>query len=82
MALEDAVTIAVCLAGDRDTPSALANYSRLRRARVERVAKASQSNGRIYHLDGPMAAARNAVLAAVPGEVMMRRYDWLYGWKG
>ena len=82
MALEDAVTIATCLAAYQDAPLALATYSRMRRARVERVAKASHSNGRNYHLEGPMAAARNAVLATVPGNLMMRRYDWLYGWKG
>ena len=82
MALEDAVTIATCLAAYQDAPLALATYSRMRRARVERVAKASHSNGRNYHLEGPRAAARNAVLATVPGRLMMRRYDWLYGWKG
>lgn len=82
MALEDAVIIADALAGNRSDPAAaLAGYAQVRAARVRRVARASARNGRIFHLHGAMAAARNFALAKIPPERFMRRYDWLYGWK-
>jgi salicylate hydroxylase len=46
-----------------------------------RVARASRRNGRIYHLSGPQAAARNLVLRNMPPQRLMGRYDWLYGWR-
>jgi salicylate hydroxylase len=46
-----------------------------------RVARASRRNGRIFHLSGPQAAARNLVLRHVPAHRLMARYDWLYGWR-
>ncbi len=82
MALEDAVVIADALGADpADPAAALEAYERARRARVRRVAGASAMNGRIFHLHGAMAAARNFALARIPPERFMRRYDWLYGWK-
>lgn len=82
MALEDAVVLADELAQSPDDPAAAFRaYETARRARVRRVAAASRANGRIYHLAGPLAAARNFALAHVPGERFMRRFDWLYGWR-
>lgn len=81
MALEDAVVIADALASDPGNPvRALASYERMRRARVHRVARASRMNGRIYHLGGLPAQARNLALARIPPDRFMRRFDWLYGW--
>jgi salicylate hydroxylase len=81
MAIEDAATLAAALAARRsDVSGALAQYERMRRRRVTRVQTASRNNGRIYHLAGPLAAARNLVLRNVPGGRIMSRYDWLYGW--
>jgi hypothetical protein len=28
------------------------------------------------------AHLRDLALGAVPGSILMRRYDWLYGWRG
>jgi salicylate hydroxylase len=82
MALEDAMVIAHALARQPDdTPAALRWYQRQRRARVRRVVNASRRNGRIYHLAGPAAAARNFVLRNVTSHRLMTRYDWLYGWR-
>jgi salicylate hydroxylase len=82
MAIEDAATLAAVLAAHQsDAVGALLRYERLRRRRVSRVQSASRSNGRIYHLAGPLAAARNLVLNSLPGGRIMSRYDWLYGWK-
>jgi salicylate hydroxylase len=82
MAIEDAATLAAVLAAHQpDAVGALLRYEHLRRRRVSRVQSASRTNGRIYHLAGPLAAARNLVLKNVPGGLIMSRYDWLYGWK-
>jgi salicylate hydroxylase len=83
MAIEDAATLAAALAAHRSDPAgALVRYERVRRRRVIRVQSASRINGRIYHLAGPLAVARNLVLKNVPADRIMSRYDWLYGWKG
>lgn len=83
MALEDAVVIADALAANRANPAeAFIAYERARRDRVLSVAAASRRNGRIYHLAGLAAAARNFGFAHVPGERFMSRFDWLYGWQG
>jgi salicylate hydroxylase len=80
LALEDAVSIAAHIAASpSDIDGALAAYERDRRARATRVALASEQNGRIYHLGGAMALARNGVLRSMPGGCLMARYDWLYG---
>lgn len=82
MALEDAVVLADRLAERPDAPErALKAYARTRKARVRRLARASEKNGRIFHLDGLAAAARNLALAHIPPQHFMARYDWLYGWR-
>jgi len=82
MALEDAVVVADALARHgADVRAALRTYQQRRRPRVARVAAASRRNGRIYHLAGPAAVARNLVLRFTPAQRLMARYDWLYGWR-
>jgi len=34
--------------------------------------------GRVYHLGGPFAFARDLALAALGPEGMLKRLDWLY----
>jgi salicylate hydroxylase len=53
----------------------------MRRTRAARVQAMSRINGRIYHLPPPMSWARDAILRLLPGEWLMSRYDWLYGWR-
>ncbi len=81
LALEDAVVLAdaVALSG-HDIAGAMRSYEARRRPRALRVAKASAQNGRIYHLAGALARARDLVLRVSPPERVMARYDWLYGW--
>ena len=82
LALEDAVTLAAHLQANNGAPEyALAAYARERRPRARRVQDASRRNGRIYHVSGPMAAARNLVLRRTPAQRLMAAYDWLYGWR-
>lgn len=81
LAIEDAAIVARHIATDTaPMPDRLKAYQAERKSRAERVVAASVTNGRIYHMDGGLAAARNAVLATVPPALLMRRYDWLYGW--
>ena len=83
LALEDAVTLAdtVAAAGE-DVEIGLATYEQARRVRTTRVMAAARRNGRIYHLSGVAALARNAVLRALPPAQIMAGYDWAYGWRG
>lgn len=81
MALEDAVTLASSIAASNgDLEHALRNYEQARRPRVSKVVEASIRNGRIYHMHGPTALARNAVMKLRSPERVMVGFDWLYGW--
>ena len=81
MAIEDAAVLANCVARDEDIARALRAYERARRSRVARAQREARRNAWRYHLAGPLGMARNAVLAAMGGENLLRRYDWLYGWR-
>jgi 2-polyprenyl-6-methoxyphenol hydroxylase-like FAD-dependent oxidoreductase len=79
LAIEDGLALAACLARAPDDPaSAFRLYERLRRPRVTRVQRAARSFGVLYHLGGPLAAARNFILARRREETALRRFDWLY----
>ena len=86
MAIEDAAVLAGCLsqsAGDNiaDIPAALKRYGRLRRGRVLRVQRAARQQGRIYHLTGPLALARDLAIKAMGPQRMLARQDWIYDWR-
>lgn len=78
LAIEDGLALAACLASTPDPASAFRRYEKLRRPRVARVQRASRSFGFLYHLGGPLAAARNFILARRREETALRRFDWLY----
>lgn len=81
MALEDALTLADCLhANSANAEAAFLAYENARKRRTARVVSASRRNGRIYHLSGLAALARNAVLRTLPGARVLASFDWLYGW--
>jgi salicylate hydroxylase len=86
MAIEDAAVLAQCL-GEAASESAdgaagaLARYSGLRRARVTRVQEFAQRNGRIYHLGGAAALARDFAIRAMGPRRMLARQDWIYNWR-
>jgi salicylate hydroxylase len=82
MALEDAVVLADALAAHPEDPAgALKAYEAARQPRVNAIVATSRQNGRIFHLAGPAAIARNVALAAVPATRLMARYDWVYCWR-
>jgi salicylate hydroxylase len=86
MAIEDAAVLAKCLsesagASIAGIPAALKRYGRLRRARVLRVQRAARRSGRIYHLTGPLALARDLTIKALGARRMLARQDWIYDWR-
>lgn len=84
LALEDAWTLAACLARAAkaaDIAAALAAFSDVRTVRSRRVVAAARRNGRIFHQSGAAAFARNAVMRLAPPERVIAAYDWVYGWK-
>lgn len=86
MAIEDAAVLAKCLGegvGENATgiPAALKRYARLRDSRVSRVQRTARQAGRIYHLTGPMAFARDLAIKAMGPRRMLARQDWIYDWR-
>jgi salicylate hydroxylase len=82
LALEGAVTLAAHIARGRDdVEKSLQDYEGDRRARVRRVAEASERNGRIYHMSGALTLARDMALRGLSPAYVMSGFDWLYGWR-
>ncbi len=82
MALEDAVVLARYLKREPGRPdNAFRRYEQARLSRVEKVQGEARRNGQIYSLTGVSALARNVAMAALGGERLMARYDWIYGWR-
>lgn len=82
LAIEDAACLAEVLSTTPDdVPLALQAYQRLRLKRAQRVQEAARRAGRAYHLWGPLAAARDAVMKLEGPTGLANRLDWLYGWQ-
>ena len=81
MALEDAVTLAIEVAAQRDAPeAALRAYQRKRVLRTARVQLQSREIGEhIYHPAGAHAQLRNSILRSKSAEDLYDNLDWLYG---
>jgi salicylate hydroxylase len=78
-AIEDAGAVGRMVAQVQDIPAALAAYSRHRVERAARVQREALRQGRIYHLAGPLAFARDMTMRMVGPRRLGERYDWLYG---
>ncbi|MEZ5875808.1 MAG: FAD-dependent monooxygenase [Hyphomicrobiales bacterium] len=80
LAIEDAATLAACVAEQRaNVAAAFQQYEALRRPRATRLQHMSQRFGGIYHLGGLLRFARNLVLTRRSEEAALRQFDWLYG---
>jgi salicylate hydroxylase len=78
-AIEDAVTLAACLAatGTAEPATALARYEDLRQARTARVQEISRGNATTLHLsDGGQQRERDAALRETQ---RLEQQQWLYG---
>ena len=86
MAIEDAAVLAKCLSetqneGGPSMASAMQGYARLRRPRVLRVQRTARQSGRIYHLTGAAALARDLAIKMMGPARMLARQDWIYNWR-
>jgi salicylate hydroxylase len=86
MAIEDAAVLAQHLDRERcesaaDVASSLKQYGRARQARVRRVQRTARQQGRIYHLTGPLALARDLAIRALGPQRLLARQDWIYDWR-
>ncbi len=77
-AIEDADALARRLGETDDVEAALAAYSADRVARANRVQREAAMQGRMYHLSGPFALARDLTMRALGPEGVLKRLDWLY----
>jgi salicylate hydroxylase len=77
-AIEDADALARRLADADDVADALAAYSADRVARAGRIQHDALAQGRIYHLSGPLAFARDLAMGVLGPKRLLDRYDWLY----
>jgi salicylate hydroxylase len=59
----------------------LQRYEKLRRPRVMQLQRSARQSGRIYHLSGPLALARNLVIKTMGPKRMLSRQDWIYNWQ-
>lgn len=80
MSLEDAWQIAnnleSCLTSNASLDQQLQKYATIRTRRYARVVNTARRNGKIFHMDGFMATARNSVLTLHGTQTL--GLDWLY----
>jgi salicylate hydroxylase len=83
LAIEDAAELGQCLeriGPSGDLAGALRLYEQRRLARTARAQREARRNGAIYHMSAAAGFMRTLAIAAVGGERLVARYDWLYGW--
>jgi salicylate hydroxylase len=79
MGIEDASVLAPLLMEETTAERAFARFQGIRRHRVDRVSRISETNGRIFHMQGPLGLARDMVIAAQGARGHLKRLAWLYG---
>jgi salicylate hydroxylase len=77
-AVEDAGALGRAFSQTSAITEALSAYSRSRVARATRVQVEAVRQGRIYHMNGPAALARDVAMRLMGPERLKARYDWLY----
>jgi salicylate hydroxylase len=55
-------------------------YEQRRLARPARTQRAARRTGAIYHMSTVAGFMRSLAVAAMGGERLISRYDWLYDW--
>lgn len=80
MAIEDAFTLARCLAEAKELPQALSAYQTLRQPRAAKVRNRGAFNRFAYHARGPVRLGRDLVLSLRPPQSLAADLDWLYGY--
>jgi salicylate hydroxylase len=80
MGIEDAAVLAPLLISEASAETAFARYETQRRHRVTRIAKASATNGRIFHMPWPLTLARDMVIFLDGKRPHLQRWTWIYGY--
>ncbi|KFL30850.1 hypothetical protein JP75_12730 [Devosia riboflavina] len=80
MGIEDAATLGPLLVEHAEPEAAFARYAAVRQSRVNRVAKLSASNGRIFHMRWPLSLARDTVMRLQGPRAHLDRLGWIYGY--
>ncbi len=78
-AIQDGGALAAAVGAASDFAGGAAAFERVRRPLATRVQRESRRQDTLYHLAGPLAAGRDAVLKWLGPDRMLARYDWLYG---
>jgi salicylate hydroxylase len=79
MGIEDASVLAPLLMENASAEDAFRRFHDIRRRRVDRVRRVSETNGRIFHMQGPLSIARDIAIIAQGSQGHLRRLAWLYG---
>ncbi len=78
-AIEDSAALSLAFVENpKDAGKALAEYSAARMARASQIQFASRNQGKIYHMSGAPAFARDLTLRLTPGRRLMARQNWIY----
>ena len=78
-AIEDAGALGRVFSQTESVPDGLVAYSQVRVGRAARIQIEAHRQGRIYHLSGPLAFARDAAMRLLGPARLSARYNWLYG---
>lgn len=82
LAIEDAEALERAFAAHgADVPAAIKAYENERIPRASEIALASRRQASIYHMSGPAGVVRDAFMRRVSPEGMLRRVDWIYGYR-
>lgn len=82
LAIEDAVTVAALLDQHRDIPAALAEYNRVRRARVEPLQRLSRRMGAALQMSwAPAVVIRDAIMRLTPTGPALRGLAPVLNWQ-
>jgi salicylate hydroxylase len=82
MGIEDAAELGRCLGDEPDDPAAaFGRFEQRRRRRAAQVQRAAHRTGSLYHWRGVGGLIRTIAFAILPGDRLLDRYDWIYGWK-
>jgi len=78
-AIEDSAALTLAfLEFGKDPGKALAQYSDARLPRASQIQQASRAQGKIYHMAGASALARDFVLRLTPSGRLLARQNWIY----
>ncbi|MBL1405653.1 MAG: FAD-dependent monooxygenase [Rhizobiales bacterium] len=81
MAIEDAIVLADQLNTNKNTKSAIKAYEKIRRPRIKKITKLSNTNGELYHMGFPFNIVRDFIISNTKPEKLLSRQHWIYKWE-